>query len=180
MEYVLRFSQPKNKLPHKQSDPPIKPAPIINDWEVYEAGSLASLRKRIDPVVKGDGLFVSERKEKIMPDGIFTPAEIEASKLRAEMMKNEDKDLVVTLVCDVNPGVLHVESLKYSQVIGRVQELRNRTKSTVKVLIVYSEETKQTFGWNDMVTYDKPRLPRYNQKYERKRKGYRTPLNEVL
>jgi len=143
-------------------------------WNCNTASSLADVRKKVgQDLVDQPG----------MPEMIFTKQEVVAAELRAEMMKEKIEDIVVTLVCNVtytgpnsNPGgTLHIESLRQSQVIGRVHELRELCEGTVKVLMVYSEVTKQLFGWNDMPIDTKPRLPGYGQEYERKRKGYKEP-----
>ena len=140
-------------------------------WQQNSGSSLADVRKKVgQDLVDWPG----------MPEMVYLPSEYEGAQLRAELMAEKVEDIVVTLVCDVNPGVLHIESLRYSQVVGRVHELRQLTESRVKVLIVYSEETKQMFGWNDLVLHEKPRLPMYGQEYDRKRKAYRTPSDGVI
>ena len=122
------------------------------------------------------------------PSFIFSRLEIEAAELRAELMKEKYEDIVVTLVCNIiyqgpnyKPGgSLHIESLRHSQVVGRIAELRAQCEGTVKVMIVYSEETKQMFNWNDLELDTKPRLPGYGKEYDKKRVGYRTPASGVL
>ena len=148
-------------------------------WNRNTASSLADVRKKVgQDLVKSPG----------MPDFIFSRLEIEAAELRAELMKENYEDIVVTLVCNViypgpnyiTGGSLHIESLRHSQVIGRIHELRELCEGTVKVLMIYSEETNQMFWWNDLELDTKPRLPGYGKEYDKKRVGYRTPASGVL
>jgi len=140
-------------------------------WNRNTASSLADVRKKVgQDLVKSPG----------MPDFIFSRLEIEAAELRAELMKEKYEDLVVTLVCNIiydgpnykPEGSLHIESLRHSQVVGRIAELREQCEGTIKVLMVYSEETNQMFAWNDLELDTKPQLPRYGTEYDKKRKRY--------
>ena len=148
-------------------------------WNRNTASSLADVRKKV-----GQDLVEPPR----MPDFIFSRLEIEAAELRAELMKEKYEDLVVTLVCNVvytgpnyiTGGSLHIESLRHSQVVGRIAELRELCEGTVKVLMIYSEETNQMFWWNDLELDTKPRLPGYGTEYDKKRVGYRTTASGVL
>ncbi len=138
-------------------------------WDRCTAASLADVRKLVgQDLVEYPG----------MPEAVFLKAEVDAAELRAELMAEKVEDIVVTLVCNViyigHKGVLHIESVPYSQLTGRITELKEQVVGgTVKVWIAYSEETKQMFGWNDLVLHEKPRLPEYGQEYDRKRKGFR-------
>jgi hypothetical protein len=143
------------------------------------SGSMPTARRKIkQDLVDDPGL----------PDMIFLPPEVRAAELRAEMMKEKIEDIVVTMVCNVtyhgttaNPGgTLHIESLRHSQIVGRIHELRELCDGTVKVLIIYSEGTHQLFGWNGLEIDEPPRLPKYRQEYEHKHKGYRTTTDGVI
>jgi len=98
-------------------------------------------------------------------------------------MDQKHEDLVVTLVYEAiytsSKGGIYVESLRHSQVIGRIQELKEQCTGSIKIMMVYSEETHQLFGWNDLPVDETPRLPKYNQEYERKRTAYRNPASGV-
>ena len=142
-------------------------------------GSLADARKKVsDDLVHDPG----------MPEMVFLPSEVQAAELRAEMMDEKYEDLVVTLVAKIvynsgsSKGALRVESLRYSQVVGRVHELQEIAKKSdcvVKILIIYSEETGQVFGLIDMPVDETPRLPGYGKETDRKRTAYRNPASGV-
>ena len=158
-------------LTHTQALEPITGSP----WDRNSGFSLADVRKKVgEDLVDDPG----------MPEMIYLPSEVRAAELRAELMAEKIEDIVVTLVYktlyDSAKSGIYVESLRYSQVIGRVHELQEKYTDIIKVLMVYSEETHQLFGWNDLMIDEKPRLPQYGQEYERKRKGYRTTVDGVL
>jgi hypothetical protein len=115
-------------------------------------------------------------------DMVFMPSEVRAAELRAELMVEKIEDIVVTMVYKVFYGRgksgIYVESLRHSQVIGKVKELNE--KGTIKVMMVYSEETHQLFGWNDLEIDEPPRLPGYDVKYDKKRTGFRSPSSGVI
>ena len=146
-------------------------------WDQCSGSSLADVRKKVgQDLVEDPG----------MPEMVILPSEYEASQLRAEMMKEKIEDIVVTLVAKITyntglaKGTLRVESLRHSQVIGRVHELKEQVvDGTVKIIVVYSEETGQLFGWNDLPNDEKPRLPKYGQEPDRKRTAYRNPSSGV-
>lgn len=150
-----------------------------SDWMIRSGFSLADAKKRLhyDDLVDDKG----------PTELIFLPSEMEAAGLRAEMMDKKYEDLVVTLVAKItyksgqSKGTLRVESLRHSQIIGRIQELKEQVvDGTVKIMMIYSEETNQLFGWNDMPIDEKPRLPKYDQEYERKRTAYRNTISGVI
>lgn len=143
------------------------------------SGSLPTARRKVKQNLVDDPGF---------PDMIFSRPAVEAAELQAEMMKEQIEDIVVTLVCNISfpstnsspNGTLRVESVPYSQLFGRIEELKHPAQtSIVKVWIAYSEETKQVFWLNDLEIDEKPRLPRYGQEYERKRTGFRGPSSGV-
>lgn len=150
-----------------------------SDWMKRSGSSLADANKRLhyDDLVDDKG----------PTELIFLPSEMEAARLRAEMMGEKYEDLVVTLVAKItynsgqSKGTLRVESLRHSQVIGRIHELKEQVvDGTVKIMMVYSEETGQLFCWNDMPVEETPRLPMYDQEYERKRTAYRNSASGVV
>ena len=117
---------------------------------------------------------------------VLLPSEVQAAEIRAEMMDEKHEDLVVTLVLKVrysNPaGTIRVESVRYSQLAGRIAELKQLAENEhghVFVVTAYSEETSQEFWWNDLELETKPRMPAYGQEYDRTRKAYRTPTDGV-
>ena len=140
-------------------------------------GSLADARKKVgDDLVEDPG----------MPEMIFLPFEVQVAELRAEMMDKKYEDLVVTLVTKVrysNPvGIIRVESLRYSQLTGRIADMKQIAKKegfALFVITVYSEETGQEFWWNDMELETKPRMPEYGKETDRKRTAYRNPASGV-
>lgn len=148
-------------------------------WQRASGSSLADARKKVgDDLVQDPG----------MPEMIYLPSEVQAAELRAEMMDEKYEDIVVTLVAKIvynsgsSKGALRVESLRHSQVVGRIHELQEIAKKSdcvVKILIIYSEETGQVFGLIDLPVDEKPRLPKYGQEYERKRTAYRNPASGV-
>lgn len=149
-----------------------------SDWMKRSGSSLADAKKRLhyDDLVDDKG----------PTELIFLPSEMEAARLRADMMGEKYEDLVVTLVAKItynsgqSKGTLRIESLRHSQMVGRVQELKDQVvNGTVKIMMVYSEETGQLFGWNDVPIDEMPRLPKYNQEYERKRTAYRNSASGV-
>ena len=148
-------------------------------WDANSGASLDDVRKKVgQDLVDYPG----------MPEMVYLKSEVDAAELRAELMAEKIEDIVVTLVCRIvypkygPPGTLHIESLRYSQVVGRVHELKEKITDggTVKVLIVYSEETKQVFGCNDLEIDEKPRLPRYGQEYDKIRKAFRSTVDGVI
>ena len=117
---------------------------------------------------------------------VLLPSEVQAAEIRAEMMDEKHEDLVVTLVLKVrysNPaGTIRVESVRYSQLAGRIAELKQLAENEhghVFVESAHSEETSQEFWWNDLELDTKPRIPKYGQEYDRKRTAYRTPASGV-
>ena len=149
-----------------------------SDWMIRSGFSLADAKKRLhyDDLVDDKG----------PTELVFLPSEIEAAGLRAEMMDKKYEDLVVTLVAKItyksgqSKGTLRVESLRHSQIIGRIHELKDQVvDGTVKIMMVYSEETHQLFCWNDMMVDEKPRLPRYGKETVRKRTAYRNSASGV-
>lgn len=143
-------------------------------WLRASGSSLADARKKVgDDLVEDPG----------MPEMIYLPSEVQAAELRAELMKEKIEDIVVTLVYKAiytsSKGGIYVESLRHSQVIGRIHELRDKCTGSIKIMMVYSEETNQLFGWNDIPIDETPRMPKYDQEYERKRTTYRNPASGV-
>lgn len=150
-----------------------------SDWMRCSGLSLADAKKRLhyDDLVEDKG----------PTELIFLPSEMEAARQRAEMMEEKYEDLVVTLVAKITynsgqpKGTLRVESLRYSQIIGRVHELKEQVvDGTVKIMVVYSEETNQLFGWNDMPVDEAPRMPKYGEETDRKRTAYRNTSSGVI
>jgi len=147
-------------------------------WEQCSGSTLADVRKKVgQDLVEDPG----------MPEMVFLPSEYDAAQLRAEMMEEKYEDLVVTLVAKITynkgraRGTMRVESLRHSQVVGRIQELKEQViGGTVKVLLVYSEETGQLFGGDGLPIDEKPRLPKYGQKYDSKRSAYRNTSDKVV
>ena len=162
-----------NYLMHSQKLGTITDSP----WQRASGSSLADARKKVgDDLVEDPG----------MPEMVYLPSEVQAAELRAEMMDKKYEDIVVTMVYKAiytsSKGGIYVESLRHSQVIGRVHELQEQAKKSdcvVKIMMVYSEETGQLFGWNDLPINEKPRLPKYGQEYERKRTAYRNSASGV-
>ena len=120
-------------------------------WERIEGFDLADTRKGV-----GDNL-VNKPK---MPTHIFLPSEYNAAEMRAELMKGEIADLVVTLIIKL-PNTLRVESCYYSKLDARISELKVLSTGQAVVLLVYSEETSQIFWKDDVNIGTKPRLPDY-------------------
>lgn len=162
-----------NYLMHSQKLGTITDSP----WQRCSGGSLADARKKVgDDLVEDPG----------MPEMIYLPSEVQAAELRAEMMDQKHEDLVVTLVTKVrysNPvGIIRVESLRYSQLAGRIAEMKQIAKKegfALFVVTAYSEETGQEFCWNDMELDIKPRLPGYGKETDRKRTAYRNSSSGV-
>lgn len=147
---------------------------IGSPWQHNSGGTLANIRKKVgQDLVDYPG----------MPEMVYLPSEVQAAELRAEMMDQKYEDIVVTLVYKAiytsSKGGIYVESLRHSQVIGRIHELREQCTGSIKIMMVYSEETHQLFGWNDMPVDEKPRLPKYDQEYGRKRTAYRNASSGV-
>ena len=146
-------------------------------WQRASGSSLADARKKVgDDLVQDPG----------MPEMVYLPSEVQAAELRAEMMDKKYEDIVVTMVYKAiytsSKGGIYVESLRHSQVVGRVHELQEIAKKSdcvVKILIIYSEETGQVFGLIDLPVDEAPRLPKYDQEYERKRTAYRNTASGV-
>jgi len=126
-----------------------------------------------------------------MPDKIFTKTEYRSAEMRAELMDMKRSDVVVTLVVktifkgpNYDPaGSLYIEPVLYSQMEGRIEEMRketetNQTGATMKVSMAFSEETSQVYYFDDIPTSIRPRLPKYDQEYDKKRKGYRSGNDE--
>lgn len=114
------------------------------------------------------------------------PSHVESAELMAEMMDKKYEDLVVTLVTKArfsNPvGIIRVESLRYSQLIGRIADMKHIAKKegfALFVVTAYSEETGQEFWWNDMELETKPRMPGYGKETDRKRTAYRNSASGV-
>ena len=149
-------------------------------WDRNSGFSLADVRKNVgDDLVDDPG----------MPEMIYLPSEVRAAELRAAHMADRLEDIIVTLVCNITipglnckkGGTLRVESLPYSQLFGRIEELKHPVQtSTVKVWIAYSEETSQVFWLNDLEIDEPPRLPGYDVKYDKKRTAIRTPASGVI
>jgi len=147
-------------------------------WQQNSGSSLADVRKKVgQDLVDYPGL----------PEMVYLPSEYEAAQLRVEMMQEKIEDIVVTLVIKarfVDPvGTIRVESLRYSQLAGRIDELKRLAKEgggIVFVVTAYSEETGQEFWWNNMELQNEPRLPGYSQEYDKKRKTYRNTTDGVL
>ena len=140
-------------------------------------GSLADARKKVgDDLVEDPG----------MPEMVYLPSEVQAAELRAEMMDQKHEDLVVTLVTKVRfsnlVGVIRVESIRYSQLAGRIADMKHIAKKhgiALFVVTAYSEETGQECWWNDMELENKPHLPGYGKETDRKRTAYRNPASGV-
>ena len=181
-DFTITHAQPTvqsektfNYLMHSQKLGTITDSP----WQRASGSSLADARKKVgDDLVEDPG----------MPEMVYLPSEVQAAELRAKMMDKKYEDIVVTLVAKIvynsgsSKGALRVESLRHSQVVGRVHELQEIAKKSdcvVKILIIYSEETGQVFGLIDLPVDEKPRLPKYGQEYDRKRTVYRNPASGV-
>jgi len=159
-----------NYLMHSQKLGTITDSP----WQRASGSSLADARKKVgDDLVEDPG----------MPEMIYLPSEVQAAELRAEMMDKKYEDIVVTLVYKAiytsSKGGIYVESLRHSQVIGRIHELREQCTGSIKIMMVYSEETHQLFGWNDIPIDETPRLPGYDKETDSKRTAYRNPASGV-
>jgi len=159
-----------NYLMHSQKLGTITDSP----WQRASGSSLEDARKKVgDDLVQDPG----------MPEMIYLPSEVQAAELRAEMMKQKYEDIVVTMVYKAiytsSKGGIYVESLRHSQVIGRIHELRDQCTGSIKIMMVYSEETHQLFGWNDIPIDETPRMPGYGKETDRKRTAYRNPTGGV-
>lgn len=156
-----------------------------NDFMGVSAFSLADARKQLhyDDLVEDKG----------PTEMMFLSHEIEAARLRAEHMNERLEEVVVTLVVKTifkgqghkPSGSLYIESVVHSQMESRIEDMRrniekNQDDASMKVILAYSSETGQMFYWNDIETYEKPRLPKYDQEYDRKRKAFRTPTDGVI
>jgi len=147
-------------------------------WEQCSGSTLADVRKKVgQDLVEDPGV----------PEMVFLPSEYEAAQLRAEMMEEKYEDLVVTLVAKITynkgrvRGTMRVESLRHSQVVGRIQELKEQViDGTVKIIAVYSEEAGQLFGGDGLPIDEAPRMPKYGQKYDSKRTAIRNPTSGVM
>jgi len=62
--------------------------------------------------------------------------------------------------------------------IAELKQLAGNNNGHVFVISAYCEQTKQEFWWNNMEL--EPRMPGYDLKHEKKRKGYRTPADGVI
>lgn len=144
-------------------------------WQRASGSSLADARKKVGAdLVHDPG----------MPEMIFLPSEVQAAELRATHMEDKIEDLIVTLVCEVTYATgksLRVESVPYSQLHGRIEELHNTViDGKVRVWIAYSEETHQVFVLNGLELIDEePRLPGYGKETDSKRTAYRNPASGV-
>ena len=159
-----------NYLMHSQKLGTITDSP----WQRASGSSLADAKKKVgDDLVQDPG----------MPEMVFLPSEVQAAELRAEMMDKKYEDIVVTMVYKAiyttSKGGIYVESLRYSQVIGRIHELREQCTGSIKIMMVYSEETHQLFGWNDLPISETPRMPRYGKETDSKRTAYRNTTSGV-
>ena len=148
---------------------------IGTSWNRCRGSSLADVGKQTgDDLVHDPGA----------PEMVFLPSEVQAAELRAEMMDEKYEDIVVTLVYKAiytsSKGGIYVESLRHSQVIGRIHELREQCTGSIKIMMVYSEETHQLFGWNDMPVDETPRMPKYGEETDRKRTAYRNTSSGVM
>lgn len=149
-----------------------------SDWMSRSGLTLADVKKRLhyDDLVNDKG----------PTELVFLHSEMEAARLRAEMMDQKHEDLVVTLVTKArftNPiGVIRVESHRYSQLAGRIAEMKHIAKKegfALFVITAYSEETGQEFWWNDVELETKPRMPGYGKETDRKRTAYRNSASGV-
>lgn len=143
-------------------------------WFAVSGGLADAKRKVKQDLVDDPGL----------PDMIFNKSEVVAAELRAEHMKEEIEDIIVTLVCEVSYNAggksLLVESVPHSQLHGRIQELHDTVvDGKVRVWIAYSEETGQVFVLNGLEIDEPPRLLGYDVKYDKKRTGFRSPSSGV-
>ena len=146
-------------------------------WQRASGSSLTDARKKVgDDLVQDPG----------MPEMIYLPSEVQAAELRAEMMDKKYEDLIVTLVTKVrfsNPvGIIRVESLRYSQLTGRIADMKHIAKKegfALFVVTAYSEETGEEFYWNNMELETKPRMPGYGKETDRKRTAYRNSASGV-
>lgn len=146
-------------------------------WQHNSGGTLADIRKKVGrDLVDYPG----------MPVLVLLPSEVDAAQQRAEMMDQKHEDLVVTLVTKVrysNPiGIIRVESLRYSQLAGRIADMKQIAKEegfALFVITAYSEETGQEFCWNDMELETKPRMPGYGKETDSKRTAYRNSASGV-
>ena len=176
-EFTIKHAPPTrqsektfNYLMHSQKLGTITDSP----WQRASGSSLADARKKVgDDLVQDPG----------MPEMVYLPSEVQAAELRAEMMDKKYEDIVVTMVYKAiytsSKGGIYVESLRHSQVIGRIHELRDKCTGSIKIMMVYSEETHQLFGWNDLPIDETPRLPGYGKETDRKRTAYRNSASGV-
>ena len=157
---------------------PAREAITGTPWDQSSGFSLADVRKKLgQDLIEHPG----------MPSFVLAPSEYEAAQLRAELMDKKTEDVVVTLVLKSRfsspVGTIRVESLLYTQLSDRISELKDLAKKgggIVFVITAYSEETKQEFWWNDMELETEPRLPGYDQEYDRKRKAFRNSASGVI
>ncbi|MCK5217109.1 MAG: hypothetical protein KAJ93_04945 [Methanosarcinales archaeon] len=156
-----------------------------SDWMQRSAQDLhgASRKFHFDDLVEDKGPI----------EKIFLSHEMESAKLRAEHMNERLEELVVTLIVKTifkgqlhkPSGSLYTESVVYSQLESRIADMRhnietNQDGASMKVILAYSQETGQMFYWNDIETFEKPRMPKYDQEYERKRTTYRNSASGVI
>ena len=146
-------------------------------WQHNSGGTLADIRKKVGrDLVDYPG----------MPELVLLPSEADAAQQRAEMMDQKHEDLVVTLVTKVrfsNPvRIIRVESLRHSQLTGRIADMKHIAKKegfALFVVTAYSEETGEEFYWNNMELETKPRMPGYGKETDRKRTAYRNSASGV-
>lgn len=148
---------------------PIKNTP----WLRNHGSSLVDVHKQVGEDLVEDPGF---------PSMIFLPSEIRAAEMRAQCCENKTEDVVCTLVYQVHSRIIRnssnvqqstmVESVLYSQIQTRIDELYN-SDFIVYITIIYSEDTHQVFWRNDQNLHTKPQMPKYDAKYERRRRAYR-------
>ncbi len=146
-------------------------------WQI-STGSIVNARKGVrEDLVDDPG----------MPEYVFTKSAVVSAELQAELMNEKYEDVVVTLVVKVRfsspTSIIRVESLRHSQLAGRITEMKQIAKEKdghMFVVTAYSEATKQEFWWNDMKLNVNPKLPGYEKTYDRKRKYYRTSESGVI
>lgn len=132
-------------------------------WQACSGSSLVDVRNKV-------GIDLVENPG--MPQWVFLPSEIQAAEMRAEQMNLELEDLIVTLVAQViytgahyiPGGSLWIEAVAYSQLKGRIAELKEECTGELRVLMVYLEETHELIMLNDLDVGGIPRLPMYDKK----------------
>lgn len=147
---------------------PIKNTP----WLRNHGSSLADVHKQVGEDLVEDPGF---------PSMIFLQSEIRAAEMRAQLCEDKIEDVVCTLVYTAQrysseQTSMMTESILYSQLEARIKDLQSRGDSggvNVYVMLAYSEETHQIFWRDNWKLKVDVNLPKYDAKYERRRRAYR-------